>query len=402
MTKPIGPLCNLNCDYCFYLKKTHLFDHKKKREFRMTDEVLELYIEEYITAQPKESEVITFAWQGGEPSLLGIEFFQRVIELQEKYKRPNLTIQNSFQTNGTLLTDEFCEFFKRNNFLIGISIDGPEELHNSYRKDKSGKGTLSRVMKGVKLLKKHQVEFNTMTVINSKNAPHPEKVYNFLKSIGSTFIQFIPIVERDGDNISDRSVTPEAFGSFMNGIFREWVKKDIGKIFVGHFDMLLALYCGYPSSACVHSKECGTAMAIEHTGDIYSCDHFVTPEYLLGNIIEDKLTDMVNGEKQVTFGKEKFSTLPEKCLKCDYLKLCYGACPKDRLSDGVNYLCDGFYTFYQFTEPYFMAMVTALNNRRSPNEFRNYLQFKERPNPGRNDICPCLSGKKFKNCCGRR
>lgn len=402
MTKPIGPLCNLNCDYCFYLKKTHLFDHQKKSEFIMSDELLERYIEDYIHAQPVESEVVTFAWQGGEPSLLGISFFEKVISLQKKYQRPNQQIQNSFQTNGTLLTDEFCSFFKRHNFLIGVSIDGPEELHNSYRKDKAGKGTHSKVLRGIELLKGHQVEFNTMTVINSVNAPHPEKVYNFLKSLGSTFMQFIPIVEKSGDKVSKRSVKPELFGSFMSGLFKEWVKEDIGKIFIGHFDMLLALYCGYPSQMCVHAKECGTALAIEHNGNIYSCDHFVHPDYLLGNIKDMNLSGIVNGEKQVKFGRDKYSTLPDKCLKCEYLKLCYGACPKDRMSDGLNYLCEGFYQFYQFTEPYFMAMVSALNSRRPPSEFRNFLQFKERPNPGRNDICPCLSGKKYKNCCGRR
>ncbi|MGL1891168.1 MAG: anaerobic sulfatase maturase [Spirochaetaceae bacterium] len=401
MTKPIGPICNLDCEYCFYLKKDKLFNHTTKKEFEMGLDLLESYTKNYIDSQPENLNEITFAWQGGEPTLLSLDFYKEAIKFQTKHKRPGMEVNNALQTNGTLITDEMAIFFKENNFLIGVSIDGPEDIHNKYRKDRAGNGSFKNVIKGVELLKKYKVDFNTLTVVQDHNSQYPSEVYNFLKALGSTFLQFIPIVEPDSKNlVSSRTVPPESLGNFMSEIFKLWAKEDVGKIYIGHFDMLLGRYMGYPASFCVHSKTCGTALAMEHNGNVYSCDHFVDPEHELGNIKNTTMVDMVNGEKQITFGDDKFDKLPTKCLECNYLTLCYGACPKNRLKDDLNYLCQGYYNFYSFTEPYFVAMANALKQGKEAKEFRTYLRFKVNPDPKRNDPCPCLSGQKFKNCCG--
>ena len=401
MAKPIGALCNLNCEYCFYLKKEHIYSHSNKNSFRMSKETLEAYVKNYIETQPEGLNEVIFAWQGGEPTLMDLSFFKEAIKLQQKYKRLGQSIKNSLQTNGTLITEEMAKFYKDNNFLLGISVDGPENLHNKYRKDPKGNGSFIKVMSGIELLKKYKVEFNTLTVLQNDNSKHPKEIYEFLKSIDSTYLQFIPIVEKDGnDTLSYRTVQPEQFGEFMISLFKLWVINDIGKIFIGHFDMLLGLYMGYPSSQCVHSKTCGTAIAMEHNGDLYSCDHFVNPENKIGNLLVDNMAEMINSEKQTKFGNDKFNSLPNKCLECRYLPLCYGACPKDRLKNNINYLCEGYYKFYSFTEPYFKAMATALKMGKEAKDFRLFLQFSAKPKTKRNDPCHCLSGKKYKNCCG--
>lgn len=400
MTKPIGPLCNLDCEYCFYLKKDKLFNHKNKSEFKMTHNTLDIYIKKYIEAHIKFNEV-TFSWQGGEPTLSGLDFFREATKLQKKYSPKGMIVNNALQTNGTLITDEMAIFFRENNFLIGISIDGPEDIHNRYRKDSHGYDTFNYVIEGIETLKRNSVEFNTLTVVQDDNCQSPKEVYEFLKKIGSTYLQFIPIVEIENiTNVSRRTVPSKSFGDFMNSIFRLWAKEDIGKIFVGHFDMLLGIYAGYSASICVHSKTCGRAMAVEHNGNIYSCDHFVDDEYELGNIITDTMDETVYSDKQVKFGNDKFDTLPKKCLECRYLSLCYGACPKDRIKDNLNFLCEGYFNFYKFTEPYFAAMAQALKQGQTADKFRSFLRFPKKQDIRRNDPCLCLSGKKYKFCCG--
>ncbi len=408
ITKPIGPLCNLHCAYCFYLSKEELFFHEKKKEYIMSPKVLERYVKEYIQSQPPTAQEVVFAWQGGEPTLLGTGFFEDVLRLQKKHNIRNIKISNSIQTNGTLITDEMARFFKENDFLVGISIDGPEELHNRYRLNRSGKGSFHQVMAGIEKLKKHSVEFNTLTVVQDDNSKHPLEVYNFLKDAGSGYIQFIPIVEPSMGRkpVGGRTVAPLDWGKFLTAVFQQWLKEDIGRIYVQHFDLTLGQYMGLPSSLCVHGKYCGKAMAIEHNGNVYSCDHFVTEENYLGNI-SDSLADIVNSEKQVRFGMDKYDALSKECLNCAYLPLCYGGCPKDRLvkkTGGMqNWLCEGFYYYYDRTAAVYAAMAAALKNREPASFYKKYFRIPQEyaRTINRNDPCPCLSGKKYKSCHGK-
>lgn len=423
MAKPIGPICNIRCEYCFYLSKEKLFSHQRKADFAMREDVLETFIRQYIEAQPEGTKEITFAWQGGEPTLLPQSFFEKAVALEKECVRPGMKIQNAFQTNGTLVDRSRAEWFAENSFLVGVSIDGPEDLHNRYRLDRNGNGTFRDVMAGIEHLKAAGVEFNTLTVVQENNAKYPERVYTFLKSIGSTFLQFIPIVEpvpgggagsqrgvdqhssgssgsiassggvgsRSAGVVSNRSVSAAAWGSFMNGVFDRWVRKDIGKIYVQHFDLLLGLYAGYPSSLCVHAETCGNALAIEHDGTIYSCDHFVFPEYRLGNVVEEHVREIVNKPQQIKFGNDKRDGLPDVCRTCRYLHLCRGGCPNDRLIESpggrLNILCEGYYSLYEHTEPHFRAMAQALAHGLPASEFRRFFRI----DPG-----PYGSGKKFK------
>ena len=410
ITKPIGPLCNLHCAYCFYLTKEKLFPHKNKKDFIMSEEILDRYIEQYIQSQPEGTPEVVFGWQGGEPTLLGMDFFKKVLKLQKKHNIRNIEVKNSIQTNGTLITDEMARFFKENGILVGISIDGPEKLHNKYRLDRSGKGSFARVMAGMEKLKKHNVDFNTLTVVQNDNSFHPREVYQFLKESGSGYIQFIPIVEPDYGRgkspVGERTVDPLQWGRFLTEVFQYWLAGDIGKVFIQHFDLTLGQYMGHPSSLCVHGKYCGKALAIEHNGDLYSCDHFVTPDNYLGNISEP-LVNIVSSKKQIGFGMDKFDTLPGECLNCPFLPLCFGGCPKNRLiqkSDGkLNWLCEGYRYYYEKTAPVYAAMAQALRHREQATYYKKYLQFplEYTRNLNRNDPCPCLSGKKFKNCHGR-
>lgn len=283
LLKPIGPVCNIDCEYCFYLEKSALFPGHRTVDFMMSEETLEEVTRAYIHSQPEGTAEINFAWQGGEPTLMGVNFFRKAVELQKKYARPGIKITNAIQTNGTRLDAEWGEFLRENEFLVGISIDGPEAMHNRYRRDRGGAGTFASVMRGIEVLKRHRVEFNTLTVVQEHNGDYPAPVYTFLKKIGSTFMQFIPIVEKTSQtSVGERSVGPEQWGRFMSGVFDLWLKKDLGRIFVQHFDMLLGLWMGYPSSMCVHAETCGRAVALEHDGSLFSCDHFVNPEHRLG------------------------------------------------------------------------------------------------------------------------
>ena len=424
LAKPIGPVCNLNCTYCFYLEKENLYP--KKNDFRMSDQVLESFIRQKI--ENHQVPQVNFAWQGGEPTLLGVDFFKNVVSLQRKYANGK-KIENAFQTNGVLLNDEWCSFFRENNFLIGLSIDGPEEIHSRYRVNKGGKGSFSQVMRGLENLKKHEVEFNTLTVVQRDNSRYPLEVYNFLKETGSGYMQFIPIVERvtkvspvdglylvlpnyqAGSQITDWSVEPDQYGEFLRAIFDEWVRNDVGRQFVQLFDVALSAWYGLEPGLCVFSKTCGDAMAIEHNGDLYSCDHYVYPEYKLGNIMESPLKSLIASDLQIQFGKDKLDKLPKYCLDCDVRFVCNGECPKHRFiktpdgEDGLNYLCTGYKKYFNYIDPNMRFMATELKNNRPPGNVMAWTREKDKGFPslklGPNDPCPCGSGKKLKKCCGR-
>lgn len=422
MAKPMGAICNLDCTYCFYLEKENLYPGSN---FRMPEQVLEEFIKQKIEAN--DTPGVNFAWQGGEPTLLGIAYFEKVVELQKKYSNGK-KIDNTFQTNGILLDDKWCEFFNRNNFLIGLSIDGPEDLHDKYRVNKGGKPSFDQVVKGIELLKKHEVEFNTLTVVHDLNSRYPLEVYNFLKEIGSGFMQFIPIVERKAVSstnvnltlvspdckgnaeVTDWSVKSEEYGNFLIKIFDEWVRKDAGKYFVQIFDIALEAWYGQEPGLCVFRETCGDAMAIEHNGDLYSCDHYVYPENKLGNIMEEHLSILVNKPQQQKFGVDKLMNLPKYCLDCEVRFVCNGECPKHRFTktpdgeDGLNYLCAGYKKFFTYIDPYMKFMANELKHERAPANVMKWAKEKDAGFPslnvGRNDLCPCGSGKKFKLCCG--
>jgi uncharacterized protein len=424
MAKPIGPICNLDCDYCFYLEKQNLYPQKS--DFKMSLEILESFIKQNIESHPGDE--IVFAWQGGEPTLLGVDFFRKAVEFQDKYGADK-QIQNAFQTNGVLLDDEWCTFFHENNFLIGLSIDGSEEFQNRYRLNKGRKGSFSQVMKGLEYLKKHNVEFNTLTVVQKHNSYYPKEVYNFLKEIDSRFMQFIPIVERissepdkDGlqligpdyknnSQVAEWSVEPQQYGKFLSDIFDEWVRNDVGQYYVQLFDIALEAWYGLEPGLCVFQKTCGKAMAIEHNGDLYSCDHYVYPENKLGNIMDHPFASLVENEQQEKFGQDKLDTLPQYCINCKVRFICNGECPKHRFIEtpegepGLNYLCVGYKKFFNHIDPYMRFMANELKNKRPPANVIEWTREKDRGFPsfrlGPNEMCPCGSGKKLKKCCGR-
>lgn len=370
MAKPCGPQCNLACGYCFYLPKKALYPQSR---FRMPDTILEAYIQQTIEGHLVPE--VTFAWQGGEPTLLGLTFFKKALELQKKYCRPGMVIRNTLQTNGILLDQTWCRFLHQNNFLVGISIDGPGELHDALRKDNSGKGTFDRVMKGLSLLKKHGVEYNILCTVNSANGEYPLEVYRFFRDeIGARFIQFIPVVAHDEKTgeVTAWSVRPAQYGRFLNGVFDEWVRHDVANVYIQHFDTALANWYGEPHGICVFSPACGQAMVIEHTGDIYSCDHFVDRDHLLGNIMTNPVAELVNSPRQRQFGREKQDGLPGFCRKCRFLFACRGECPKNRFirtpddEPGLNYLCEGYQLFFDHISEPMKFMVQELRAGRAP------------------------------------
>ncbi len=416
MAKPTGSACNLNCAYCFFLKKERLYPGSN---FRMSDQVHEAYIKQLFEAHQVPQ--VTVAWQGGEPTLMGLDFFRRSVELQKKYAKPGTRIENTFQTNGILLNDEWCQFFHENNFLIGLSMDGPKELHDFYRKDKGGHGTFDRVMKAARLLQKHKVEFNILCTVNSKNADHPLDVYRFFRDeLGAHYLQFIPIVERDnesgfqeGNKVTDRSVRPNQWGRFLMEIFDEWVRRDVGKTFVLNFDGALAGWLGRAGTVCIFGPTCGLGMALEHNGDLYSCDHFVEPDYFLGNILTTPMIDLVASEKQGKFGKDKKDLLPRYCRECEVLFVCNGECPKNRFIEtldghpGLNYLCEGYMAFFRHTDKPMRVMADLLRRGRNADEIMKIFEAVEKGGEraptklGRNDPCFCGSGLKYKKCHGK-
>jgi uncharacterized protein len=337
----------------------------------MSEDLLDVFTRQYIEGQAVP--LVTFAWQGGEPLLMGPDFFWRAVELQEQYRRPGMRIVNALQTNGTLLDDTWCHFFREHNFLVGLSLDGPRDLHDAYRVDKRGRTTFNMVMEGLQLLKKHEVEFNILTCVHAANGDHPLKVYRFLRDeVGASFIQFIPIVQRDDETgfqehkgTSARSVAPQQYGDFLVKVFDEWVTHDVGQVFVQIFDVALAGFLGQSGGLCVFQQTCGRALVLEHNGDLYSCDHFVEPRYMLGNIRARHLFELVNSRQQSRFGRAKWDKLPNRCRRCDVRFLCNGGCPKNRIfptKDGrpVNYLCDGYRAFFTHIEGPMRIMAAAL------------------------------------------
>lgn len=372
MAKPRGAICNLDCQYCFYLSKEQLFPGS---QFRMPDEVLEAYIRQYIASQRVPE--VTFTWQGGEPTLMGLDFYRKAVAFQRQYRPPGVTIHNALQTNATTLDEAWAQFFKEHNFLIGVSLDGPRPLHDAYRVDKGGKPTFERVMAGIALLKKHRVEFNILACVNALTAEHPIEVYRFLRDeVGAQYLQFIPIVEpQAGDAlVSARSVSGRQYGQFLIAIFDEWLRRDVGRVFVQLFDVALGVWHGLAAGLCIFSETCGLALALEHTGDLYACDHFVEPRYYLGNIQEKNLRELVASPQQQQFGLDKRETLPRYCRECQVRFICNGGCPKDRLlrtpdgEPGLNYLCEGYQAFFTHIDEPMRMMSALLRMQRSPAE----------------------------------
>lgn len=391
MLKPAGAHCNLACKYCYYLEKNNLYQNSHRH--LMSDEMLEQFTREYIEAQTMPQ--VLFTWHGGEPLMRSIDFYKKALALQKKYAHGK-QIDNVIQTNGTLLTDEWCEFFAQNHWLVGISIDGPQEYHDHYRVTPAGKPSWEKVMQGIQLLKKHRVEWNAMAVVNAYNAEQPLEFYHFFRDNGCQYLQFTPIVERlteheDGRTLAsladdreiplaDASVTPQQWGNFLCTIFDDWVHHDVGKTFVEIFDCTLANWMGVLPGICAYSKECGHAGVMEHNGDVYSCDHFVFPEYKLGNIKDQSLIDMLYGEKQQAFSRLKHTSLPRQCKECDMEFACHGECPKNRFEkdkygeSGLNYLCQGYYQYYSHVAPYMDFMKRELLAQRPPANIMNVLK----------------------------
>ena len=418
LAKPSGATCNLACSYCFFLDKELLYPNSK---FRMKEEMLETYIRQLI--ETHRSAQVTVAWQGGEPTLMGVDFYRKAIEYQNKYRKPGMTFENTMQTNGTLLNDEWCEFLKENNYLIGLSLDGPRHLHDAHRVDKGGAPTFDKVMRGLRLLQKHGVEYNILTTVNRVNADYPREVYHFLRDeVGTEWIQFIPVVERmnpdglnliqDGDQVSPRTVRPEQFGRFLIQVYDEWIVNDVGKMFVQTFEAALRNWMRMPPGMCVFEKTCGYGLALEHNGDLYACDHFVEPNFLLGNIKEEHMLDMVGSDEQFKFGQDKYDTLPNYCLECPVLFACNGECPKNRFMEtpdgepGLNYLCAGYKAFFQHVDEPMNILALLMRNGRPASDVMPVMAEKQEQlskdfqSAKPSQACPCGSGLTYQTCHG--
>ncbi|MFA5650830.1 MAG: anaerobic sulfatase-maturation protein [Proteiniphilum sp.] len=395
MLKPVGSKCNLDCDYCYYLEKASLYS---KRNQVMSEELLEKFIKQYIESQTMPQ--VMFTWHGGETLMRPLSFYKKAVELQKKYAGGR-QIDNSIQTNGTLLNDAWCSFFKENNFLVGISIDGPQDFHDEYRRDKMGRPSFQRVMRGINLLKKHGVEFNCLAVVNDYNVDYPLEFYRFFKEIDCQYVQFTPIVERIRKNNSQMklatakeedhevelapfTVDAGKWGDFLCAIFDEWIKEDVGKVYIQIFDSTLANWVGEQPGVCTMAKTCGHAGVMEFNGDIYSCDHFVFPEYKLGNIYSQPVASLMYSEQQLKFGNDKFDTLPQQCRECEFLFACYGECPKNRFikdkygNPGLNYLCKGYYKFFHHVMPYMDFMKQELMAKRAPANVMEWVRTRRK------------------------
>jgi uncharacterized protein len=427
MAKPTGAVCNLDCEYCFFLSKEMLYPGSR---FRMAEDLQETYVRQLLEAHAGAPEVVV-TWQGGEPTLMGLDFFRRSVELERRCARRGQRVLNALQTNGTLLDDDWGRFLREHGFLVGISIDGPREMHDAYRVDKGGKPTFDRVIRGLDVLKRHRVDWNVLTTIHAVNGDAGAEVYRFLRDeLGATFLQFIPIVERatpeifevadvgwgsgvhgrplyteTGSLVTHRSVRPEQYGRFLIDVFEEWVRRDIGTVYVQMFDTALANWSGEPGAMCVHAETCGVQLALEHTGDVYSCDHYVEPGYLLGNIKDRHLLELVSLPQQRAFGRDKRDRLPKYCLDCDVRFACHGGCPKDRFAvspdgePGLHYLCPSYQAFFRHVRGPMEAMARLLREGRPPAELMT-VYATEDARRGRNDWCTCGSGKKWKRCHG--
>jgi uncharacterized protein len=404
--KPIGSICNLRCDYCYYLQKQSLYPEEKS--LRMPDDLLEEYIRRHIETCPDP--VISFAWHGGEPTLLGLDYFRKIVELQRKHRPSRRRIVNGIQTNGTLLDEPWCRFLAEEGFSVGISLDGPQEVHDSHRLTKGGKPTHSQTMRGYELLLKHRIACDILCVVHSYNVHRPTEVYRFFKQIKAAYIGFLPLVEprpETDEAVSPRTVPSEAFGAFLCTIFDEWMREDIGQVRIQMFEETARTALGQEHTLCIFKKTCGDVPVIEHNGDFFACDHFVDKAHLFGNIRETRLVDLIEGPAQRAFGQAKWDTLPRYCLECEVLPLCNGGCPKDRIlrtpdgESGLNYLCAGYKRFFTLCRP-FLAELSSLRNRAAEEAKippRPATRAQANPRIGRNDPCPCGSGKKYKKCC---
>ena len=425
MAKPTGAQCNLDCDYCFFLSKEMLYPDSR---FRMSDSTLEMYLRQLIEAHSRVPEV-TIAWQGGEPTLMGLDFFRKSIEITNRYLLPGQRATHTIQTNGTKLDAEWAGFFKEHDYLVGISIDGLREVHDTYRLTRGGNGSFDQVMRGLDALRAAEVTWNSLTTINAANVDRGREVYRFLRDeLGADFVQFIPIIERvpdadadgtvpwsswrdrplyiqDGDVVTGRSVSAEGYGRFLIDVFEEWVRRDVGKVYVQMFDVALANWYGEPASLCIHSETCGNALALEHNGDLYSCDHFVEPTHLIGNIADDNMLDLVASPRQRQFGLDKLELLPGHCRDCDFRFACHGGCPKDRFistpggEPGLNYLCEGYKSFFGHIDEPMKQMCGMLREGRAPADISRWYAARDAER-GRNGPCSCGSGRKLKRCHG--
>jgi uncharacterized protein len=384
MVKGAGSKCNLECKYCYYLSKENLY---RDSHFHMQEETLEHFTQQYIVAQ--DAPEVTFSWQGGEPTLLGVDFYKKAVEYQHKYKKPGMKIINTLQTNGLLLNKEWAEFLYHFEFLVGVSLDGPEKMHDAYRVDKGGNPTHNKVIKGINILKEYGVDFNILCCVHKSNASHPLDVYRYLRDdIGAQYIQFIPIVERDnlngyqeGYRVTRRSVGGKKYGNFLINIFDEWVRNDVGKIFVQIFDVALAVWSGKNAGLCIFEKTCGKALALEHNGDLYCCDHYVEPRYIVGNIEDDEILNMVSSDKQYHFGQAKLDALPQYCMDCEVRFICNGGCPKNRIrrtptgEPGLNYLCEGYKAFFLHIDKPIRLMSKLIRLQRAPSDIMFLSDF---------------------------
>jgi uncharacterized protein len=426
LAKPSGATCNIDCKYCFFLSKEALYPDDKQR---MSESTLEAYIRQLLESH--RTPQVTVAWQGGEPTLMKLDFFRRSVELVEKYRRPGQVVQQTFQTNGILLDDDWCSFFKEHSFLVGLSVDGPREIHDTNRLDRGGQGTFDRVMKGWRKLREHHVDFNILCTVNTANEKHGRTVYRFFRDeLGAEWVQFIPIVERAtaetiqianlgwseqpghkrllytqaGNLVTKRSVGGEQYGRFMVDIFEEWVRHDVGRVYVQLFDVTLEAYFGR-HLLCIHAPTCGYGPALEHNGDLYSCDHFVEPRYKLGNIHETHMLKLVSSPEQRKFGDDKRDSLTAQCQRCEVKALCNGGCPKDRFTlsrdgePGQNYLCAGLELFFTHTRPAMRTMAQLLQQRRPPSDVMALIAAED-DKRGRSQPCACGSGRKFRSCHG--
>jgi uncharacterized protein len=429
MSKPTGAICNLDCEYCFFLSKDELYPGSG---FRMNPEVHEGYISQLLAAHRGVEEVVV-AFQGGEPTMMGLDFFRRTLELERQYAAPGQRVLNTVQTNATLIDDEWAEFLRKNDFLVGVSIDGPRELHDAYRVDKGGKPTFDRVVRGLDALKRHEVDWNALTTVNAANGDHGREVYRFLRDgLDATFVQLIPIVERvtsdilplaesgwgdragqrplyrqEGNLVTHRTVGAEQYGRFLIDVFEEWARYDVGDVFVSMFDTALAHWMGMDQvGLCVHARTCGDAVALEHNGDLYSCDHYVEPEYLLGNITQGRtLLQLVESPQQRAFGSAKLQTLPAYCRSCDVRFACNGGCPKDRFVDtpdgepGLHYLCDGYQLFFRHVDEPMRVMAGLLRQGRDATALRDWYARTD-ANRDSGAACTCGSGTAWAGCHG--
>lgn len=405
--KPAGARCNLDCQYCYYLEKEHLYP--EERVHRMSDELLDAYVVQQIAMATGDE--ILFSWHGGEPTILGLDYFRRLVEIQRRHCPPGKRITNSIQTNGVLLDEAWCRWFAAERFAVGLSLDGPRELHDAYRITKDRRPTHRQVMQSYRLLRRYKVPVDLLCVVHAQNVRRPLEVYRFFKDLGAQYLSFIPLVDPRPDgpgHVSDRSVPAEAFGEFLCAIFDEWIRHDVGQLIVQIFEEAARPALGLGHSLCIFRPTCGDVPVIEHTGDFYQCDHFVTPAHRLGNILETPLVDLLDSPAQAAFGRAKLETLPRYCQACDVRSMCHGGCPKDRIiaapdgEGGLNYLCAGYRRFFTHAKPLLERMAALRWSGQPPENIMAVLRSDEaaaRPNVGRNDPCPCGSGRKYKACC---